>query len=389
SPDGRRVWTLVSHAGRASEAPAAAGLLAAAADAVPVLFNAKDAESRYLFMNIHQARLFGVTPDAVLGRTAGDLLGLEFGSYSRGLDVEVLQTGRATQFFEESYPGADGVVRRWLTCKAPLGGEGGPVWGIATMAIDITERTRLEDGLRQAKEQAEAASRAKSGFLAAMSHELRTPLNAVIGFAEIIHQEVLGPVGALEYRDYAGHILRSGQHLLALINDILDYARIESGGLRLNMAPIDVRAVVRATLEVLGQTAAAGRVTLASDLAEQRIVILGDEQRLRQALLNVAGNAVKFTPAGGQVAVALRAAPDGGALITVSDSGIGIAEANMSQVFEPFWQADSGLDRLKAGAGIGLPLARHLVALHGGELHLDSRVGEGTKVTIRLRPGGA
>jgi len=279
------------------------------------------------------------------------------------------------------------VARQWLTSKVPLANEDGTVWGVATVSIDISVRTQLEEGLRQAKQQAEDANRAKSGFLAAMSHELRTPLNAVIGFAEIMHQEVLGPIGTPEYRDYAGHILRSGQHLLALINDVLDYARIESGSLRLNPVAVDVGSLLRGTLDLLAEAAAAGGVTLATELTEQRIVIRADEQRLRQVLLNVAGNAVKFTPAGGRVAVVLEPGQAGGAVITMTDSGIGIDEAQMAHAFEPFWQADSGLDRVKEGAGIGLPLARQLVALHGGRLELQSRAGEGTRITIELPEG--
>jgi signal transduction histidine kinase len=229
----------------------------------------------------------------------------------------------------------------------------------------------------------------KSGFLAAMSHELRTPLNAVIGFGEIIHQEALGPIGAPEYRDYAGHILRSGQHLLSLINDILDFARIESGSLRLNISPVDLGAMVRATMDVLTKTAETAGVVLSTDITHRRIVIHADEQRLRQVLLNVAGNAVKFTPAGGSVTVTLAPDTDGGAIISVTDSGIGIAESDVASVFDVFWQADSGLDRVKAGAGIGLPLAQQLIALHGGQLELRSRLGEGTQVMLRLPSGTA
>jgi PAS domain S-box-containing protein len=390
SPDGVRTWTLVSVPEEGAE-PAVADFLDTVANALPVMFNAKDTQSRYLFMNRYQAELYGVATDAAVGHTADDLLGEEYGAYTRAIDAEVIRSGRATPFFEESYAGVDGVPRHWLTSKVPLANEAGTVWGVATVSIDITVRTQLEDGLRQAKQQAEDANRAKSGFLAAMSHELRTPLNAVIGFAEIMHQQVLGPIGTPEYRDYAGHILRSGQHLLALINDVLDYARIESGSLRLNLVTVDVRGLLRGTLELLGETAAAAGVTLATDLTEQRIVIRADEQRLRQVLLNVAGNAVKFTPAGGRVAVALEPGPAGGAVISVTDSGIGIDAAQMAHAFEPFWQADSGLDRVKEGAGIGLPLARQLVALHGGRLELQSRVGEGTRITIELpeSPGEA
>ena len=229
-----------------------------------------------------------------------------------------------------------------------------------------------------------AGNRVKSGFLGAMSHELRTPLNAVIGFSEMMHQEALGPIGAPEYRDYAGHILRSGQHLLALINDILDFARIESGSLKLNIKPVDLGGMVRAAMDVLRQTAGSAGVTLATDITELRIVIQADEQRLRQALLNIAGNAVKFTPSGGRVSVALAPGADGGAVITVTDSGIGIADLQVANVFDVFWQADSGLDRVKAGAGIGLPLAQQLIAMHGGVLELKSRLGEGTRVTLTL-----
>jgi two-component system cell cycle sensor histidine kinase PleC len=155
----------------------------------------------------------------------------------------------------------------------------------------------------------------------------------------------------------------------------------------LNLLPVDLPALIRATLEPLAEAAAAAGVRLAARLTEQPLVIRADEQRLRQALLNVAGNAVKFTPAGGNVTVALERSTTGGALITVTDSGIGIDETQMANVFEPFWQADSGLDRVKQGAGIGLPLARELVALHGGQLKLQSRVGEGTCIAIELPEG--
>ena len=228
---------------------------------------------------------------------------------------------------------------------------------------------------------------AGSGLLAAMSHELRTPLNAVIGFAEILHQQVLGPIGRAEYADYAGHILRSGQHLLGLVNDILDFVRIDGGHLRLRMVTVDLALTVRVAMAALTPSASAAGVFLDTDLPASPVEVAGDEQRLRQVLSNVMGNAVKFTPAGGRVTVRLARAPDSTAVITVSDSGIGIDDGSLGHVFEPFWQADSGLDRLRAGAGIGLPLARELVRMHGGALTLVSRVGAGTRVTIVLPEG--
>jgi PAS domain S-box-containing protein len=383
SPDGLQHFTLVTFAENPQAHPATR-LLASIANSLPIVLNVKDRDSRYLLMNTYQARLYGTTPDNAVGKTATDLLGADYGLYTRRIDADVMASGEPTPFYEESYAGADGVVRRWLTSKAPVADANGAVWGIATVSTDISDRARLEEGLRQAKEEAEAASRAKSGFLAAMSHELRTPLNAVIGFAEILHQQALGPLGLPDYVDYAGHILSSGQHLLALINDVLDFARIESGSLTLSIRPLDLVALLRGSLDMIARTAATAGVTLERDITDQPVTIRADAQRLRQVMLNVAGNAVKFTPRGGSVAVTMRPDMRGGAIITVADSGVGISEANLQHVFEPFWQADSGLDRLKEGAGIGLPLARQLIALHGGRLELESRLGEGTKVTILL-----
>jgi PAS domain S-box-containing protein len=383
SPDGRSRLTLATFAA-APERDALHGVLATLADRLPVILNVKDRESRYLLMNAYQARLYGTTPDGAVGRSAVDFLGPDYGAYTRRIDAEVMASGTATPFYEESYAAADGVVRRWLSSKMPMTDADGRVWGVATISADITDRVRLEDGLRQAKEKAEAASRAKSGFLAAMSHELRTPLNAIIGFAEIMHRQALGPLGTTEYSDYAGHILSSGQHLLALINDVLDFARIESGSIVLNIHAVDLGQLLRASLDSIARTAACAGVELVTDLCAQRIVIHADAQRLRQVILNVVGNAVKFTPRGGRVAVTLRPDMRGGAIVSVADSGVGIAEADLARVFEPFWQADTGLDRLKDGAGIGLPLARQLVALHGGRLEIESRVGGGTRVTVLL-----
>jgi PAS domain S-box-containing protein len=387
SPDGHRTWKLATVAEEQAP-PRAVDFIDVVANALPIMFSAKDTRSRYLFMNRYQADLYGVSPRAAVGRTAADMLGETYGRYTGGIDAEVLRTGRATPFYEEAYAGVDGRVRNWLTSKVPLAGAAGTVWGVATVAVDITERKQLEERLREAKEQAEAGSRAKSRFLANMSHELRTPLNAVIGFAEIMKEELFGPLGAPEYLEYSGLILRSGHALLELITNLLDYARAEAGALPLSVGDLEVLRLLRSVaLGVREEAEAAGNALLAAVEVEPQggtIAIRGDEQRLRQLLRALIGNALKFTPPGGRVTVRAQALPEGGAEVVVADSGIGMSPADLEQAFEPFWQADSRHGRAREGAGIGLKLARQLAVLHGGSLTLESMKGQGTRAILRL-----
>ena len=387
SPDGARAWTLATVAESAG-APRTDDVIDVVANALPIMFSAKDTRSRYLFMNRYQADLYGVTQRSAIGRTAADLLGDMYGTYTSGIDAEVIRTGRATPFYEETYAGADGQVRQWMTSKVPLRGADGTVWGVATVAVDITERKRLELRMREARDEAEAGSRAKSRFLANMSHELRTPLNAVIGFAEIMKEELFGPLGAPEYTEYAGLILRSGHALLDLITNLLDYARAEAGTLPLNVRDVELMRLLRGVAvgvrdeAAMATTAALPEVDI--EPLEGMLAVRGDEQRLRQLLRALVGNAVKFTPPGGRVTVRAEALADGGAEVVVADSGIGMSPADLDMAFEPFWQADSRLGRAREGAGIGLKLARQLATLHGGTLTLESLKGQGTRVILRL-----
>ncbi len=389
SPDGRRTWTLVTLPARDRDR-SAAEFVDAVADALPIMFSAKDLQSRYLFMNRYQAELYGTTPAAAVGRTAAELIGEEYGRSTRSRDEEVFRTGRTQPAYEESFAGVGPVARHWLTTKVPLRHASGEVWGLATISIEITERKLLEESLREAKEQAEAGSLAKSQFLAAMSHELRTPLNAVLGFAELMQQEALGPLGRQEYRDYAAHIQQSGGQLLEMISDLLDFARAEAGSLQLASGELELTRLVRGVLAAARERAeAAGKplpMALEAELPAGFVALRGDEQRLRQVLRALVDNALKFTPAGGRVVVSLQLPAEGGAELVVADSGIGMSAAEVARAFEPFWQADAGLGRKRQGAGIGLKLARALVALHGGTLTLESREGKGTRVTVRLPP---
>jgi signal transduction histidine kinase len=257
--------------------------------------------------------------------------------------------------------------------------------GIVTLRSDVTAQRRLERALIEARQEAEAGSRAKSEFLASMSHELRTPLNAVIGFAELIHGEMLGNDAAAHrrYCEYAGDIRDSGSHLLGLINDILDFSKTEAGEMQLIQDPVDLGELVDSAVRMLKPRAERAGITLDGRVSSNLPAVLGDGMRLRQVLLNLMSNAIKYTPESGQVSVSVEIHGDS-VLLKVADTGIGIAPEDMSTVLEPFRQIDNDLNRRNPGTGLGLPLTKRLVELHQGVLELESRVGHGTTAVVRL-----
>lgn len=231
---------------------------------------------------------------------------------------------------------------------------------------------------------ADAANTSKSRFLAAMSHELRTPLNAVIGFSEMMGAEAFGPLGHVRYKDYIRDIHASGTHLLALINDILDLTKLDTGE-TLNERAVDVDAVINDALHMIAPQAERAGIHVSADIARALPALQGDERRIKQILINLLSNAVKFSYAEGSVRV--RAwQDDDGIAITIADDGIGIAPENIEKALERFGQVDSTLARKFEGAGLGLPLAKQLAEMHGGTLSLESELHKGTIVTVKL-PG--
>ncbi len=242
----------------------------------------------------------------------------------------------------------------------------------------------LADDLAIARDEAEAANLAKSEFLALMSHELRTPLNAIIGFSEIIKTEMFGPVGTARYRDYAKDVHESGQHLLGLINDILDISKIEAGKLELVEEDVDVTEVINSCLRLVKEPAAKGGVKLITEVPDDLPALRFDERKLKQILINLLSNAVKFTPAGGEVTVKAWCKADAGYVFQIIDTGIGIALEDIPKALSPFGQVDSRLDRKYEGTGLGLPLTKSLVELSAGSMDLQSEVGTGTTVTVRF-----
>ncbi len=241
--------------------------------------------------------------------------------------------------------------------------------------------------LRRARDSAMAASRAKTEFLANMSHELRTPLNAVIGFSELLGSEAFGPLGSDRYEEYVKHIHDSGEHLLNLINDLLDLSIIEAGELQLFEEAVDMAGVVRLCSQLVHSQAARAGVTLAvTGNLEDWPKLRADATKLRQIVLNLVSNAIKFTPDGGSVTLDLRATPRGGFTIEVTDTGIGMRPEDIPAVLEPFRRLSPAHSAEYQGAGLGLPLTKALVELHGGDVEIVSTPGTGTRVTVTLPP---
>ena len=257
--------------------------------------------------------------------------------------------------------------------------------------LDVTEmhatRARLEARNRElvvATKQAELADRAKTEFLANMSHELRTPLNAIIGFSEVILGNALGPNATQKYHDYVRNINESGNHLLALITDILDLSKIESGVDELHEEPIDVKRLVHAVSRLVMERAEAGEVSIELEFPSDLPPLYADARKLKQMLINLLSNGIKFTLPGGTVTLKAWSSTAGGYILQVSDTGIGIAFKDIPKALNPFQQVSGDLNRKYEGTGLGLPLTKSLIEQHNGAFDLQSEVGVGTTVTLRF-----
>ncbi|MEM7169994.1 MAG: ATP-binding protein [Pseudomonadota bacterium] len=262
--------------------------------------------------------------------------------------------------------------------------ESGRFAGFRGTAEDITSLRSREQALVTAKETAELANRSKTEFLANVSHELRTPLNAVIGFSEVMLSELLGPLGNPQYAGYVQDINDSADHLLKLINDILDVAKIEAGEHRLDMEKASPYAIVESVRRIIANKAQSAGHRLHIDLPEDLPAIIVDERKIKQVLLNLLSNAIKFTPEGGAIRLSARREIDGGFSYVVTDNGIGIAPEDMPRALAPFQQIDSRLSRRFEGTGLGLPLSVGFIELHGGNLIMESQLTVGTTAIARL-----
>ncbi|MCW5750305.1 MAG: PAS-domain containing protein [Alphaproteobacteria bacterium] len=320
------------------------------------------------------------TANQLIGRPVIDFVAPDLRDRAAARMAEILRRGGRARTAQLAVLALDGETIPVETEAVQFEDGDGPA--VQVVFRDISARHRTEMELRRARDQAEAASRAKSDFLANMSHELRTPLNAIIGFAEVMTGRMFGELSG-RYAEYAQDIRDSGQHLLSMINDILDLSKAEAGKLELHDEPVSLPAIVESCQRLLGERARQSGITITVDMAPLPQV-LADARLLKQVMLNLLSNAVKFTPAGGRVEVAAEVMQGFGLLVSVSDTGIGIEPRDLEKVLQPFQQADSALTRKHGGTGLGLPLARSMVQLHGGDLDIASVPGQGTIVRFHL-----
>jgi two-component system cell cycle sensor histidine kinase PleC len=251
------------------------------------------------------------------------------------------------------------------------------------LIAELEEEKSVSD---EARGRAEAANKAKSRFLATMSHELRTPLNAILGFSEVMKTELFGPIENPTYREYAGNILESGRHLLHLINEILDLTRIESGRYELHEEPMRLTETVEECHRLLKLRADTKGLQFTEVIEPDLPVVWADQRAMRQICLNLASNALKFTPKGGRVTIAVGATPEGGQYLSVRDTGPGIPEEEIPKVLQPFGQGTLAQYTAEGGTGLGLAIVKNLIEMHGGNLELKSQLRKGTDATISLPP---
>ncbi len=358
-------------------------LLMRVIDAVPVMVAATDREGRYVFVNDWFARRIGRPANQIIGlipvQVRDDLNARATMERDRRIMAGLDQPGA----FEEILPSSAARRRVLLTTKALLRDPSGRPALVVTASLDITDRKEAELALIQAKEEAEVASRSKTEFLANMSHELRTPLNAIIGFSQVMADQHMGPLGSPRYVGYARDICTSAQHLLGIIGDILDVSKLEAGKVELEEEEIEIEAVVRDVIQLVGERARSLEVGIDIDLPAELPRLRADPLKLKQVLLNLVTNAVKFSNAGDRVLLAARMDEEG-FHVSVADHGIGMDQTEVETAVTRFGQVASPWSRRHPGTGLGLPLAIGLVELHGGKLRIQSQKGIGTTVTFSL-----
>ena len=330
-------------------------------------------------------RIFGYTAEEIMGRPFDMLMPAHFRAGHGALVESFAQSSESARYMDQRgyifglrKDGSEFPVAASVS-KLTIGQER----LYTVMLRDTTAQRKIQDELIAAKNEAEVANQTKAEFLAAMSHELRTPLNAILGFSDIMRNQYLGPLGADQYVEYVEDIHKSGNHLLSLLSDLLDISSIEAGKMVITRVAVAVEEIVMDCLKIVAEQARGKGVELVHTIAEPMPDLLADRRSIKQILLNLLNNAIKFTPEGGLVS--LTAAASGGYLIfTVADNGVGIAPDKLPLVTDPFTRVEKDPLIASDGWGLGLAITTSLVGLHQGDMQIESEVGVGTTVTVTL-----
>jgi len=340
-----------------------------------------DGQGKIIRVNEGFVRTYGWEKDDLMNTDMVSLITPDEREAVAEIHAECIQSGRH-HTGELKIIRKDGSVANVLSTTATLELSQKRRYQVTTV-MDITLRKRMEESLRFAKDEADAANRAKSTFLANMSHELRTPLNAIIGFSEMMIKETFGELANERYAEYMDDIHVSARHLLEIINEVLDMSKIEAGRIELDEAEVHLEDLLKSVVRMMASRAFGNNVTLTMNLAENLDYVYADERLLRQGFINLLANAVKFSNDGGDVIVEARTLQDQSIEVRIIDHGVGIPKEKIEEALQPFGQISDRAENAEyQGTGLGLPLAKAMVELHEGILQLESDVGEGATVII-------
>lgn len=342
----------------------------------PIYF--KDKHLRFVMVNRRCSEIYRVPQEDFIGKTSMDVFGPGWGTSFMAHDREVLEK-RTMVTHEEIINDT-----AFLTTKFPITDDDGTLIGVGGIETDITERVSVEKAYRKARDEAEMANRSKSSFLANMSHELRTPLNSIIGFSDSLLAGTLGEISNPLHREYLEIIRTGGEHLLQLINDILDLSRIEAGKLVLEETAVNLQGVFKEAIRLTAEQAGSEGLFVESNIPDDLPSLFADERQLKQVLINLLSNAIKFTNPGGRIMVAALRMNDGGLEIRIEDTGVGIDAESLKLVQQPFVQVADAMTRKHQGSGLGLAIVRSIITMHDGTFSLESTPGVGTTAIIAL-----
>lgn len=358
------------------------GQIRALVNSIPDLVWLKDPDGVYLECNSKFERFLGAKEAEIIGKTDYDFVEKELADLITEKDRDVMKTGKPVMSEEEVNYADDGHMELLEIIKTPMYDSNGRLIGVLGIGRDITRHKEAEESLLQAKILAEKANQLKSEFIATMSHELRTPLNSIIGFSQILNRNHHDHLDDTEVK-YTANIVKSGKHLLSLINEILDLSKIESGTMEIKYENFQISTLIAEAKALVFPMMKSKEINFTSHVEEKYLIVFADRKKMKQIMYNLLSNAIKFTPRGGEIAVNVNSTKEF-VHISVSDTGIGIAEEDQDKIFDAFSQIDSSASRQYEGTGLGLALVKKYVEMHGGSIRVKSEVGKGTSFIFSI-----